>query len=162
MPANPSIPTAPPTPAPIERAAVRIALVAGLFCGLLAAGMLFLHVRSKLDDPLKAPHMAALKDQLSTSPKDEQLKQHIRESDLELRRSYFRQLTMKGAGGWMLLIGLCAFLLAAKKVHQLRQRPRCRRSKRILQRKPCKRPRMPAGPSRRSALCWPSASPPSA
>ncbi len=112
-----------PRPAELNRAAVLTAIISGLFCLVLVLGMIVQHVRSKVDDPLKAPQMAALKDQLATSPKDEQLKQHIREQDLELRQSYFRQLSMNGAGGWMLLGGLAVFLLAAKQIYKLHVQP---------------------------------------
>ncbi|MBN2508099.1 MAG: PQQ-binding-like beta-propeller repeat protein [Verrucomicrobia bacterium] len=107
----------------LERAALLTAVVAGLFCAVLVVGMIVVHVRSTLDDPLNAPHMAALKSQLAASPKDEALKRQIRELDLDLRRSYFRQLSMNHVGGWMLLAGFGVLLLAANKVRQLRQLP---------------------------------------
>lgn len=90
------------------------AVIAGLF--LLAVGLTMLarHARAKTEDPLHAPQLAALKEQLKASPQDEQLKQKIRALDLQLRRGYFYQISSTKTGSWLLLGGLGALLAAWK------------------------------------------------
>lgn len=116
-------PAAAPVPAKIERALVWTALIGAVFCVVLAAVMISLHLRSKATDPLKAPQLTALKERLAASPKDESLKQQIRQMDFEVRRRYFREVGMNAVGGWLLLAGFVGFLLAARKVYQWREQP---------------------------------------
>ena len=106
----------------LSRTCIVTALIAGLFCILICAAMIFFYANSKADDPLKAPHIAALKEQLRATPQNEQLKQQIRALDLQVRRRYFYQLSLTTTGGYLALGGLIAFLLAVKKDAALRRK----------------------------------------
>lgn len=112
----------PPLNGSLERTFVATALVSGLFGLLICAAMIFYHIRSKSDDPLKAPQIAALKEQLRAAPQNEQLKQTIRELDLQVRRRYFHQLGLVTTGGYLALGGLVVFLVSAKYLRARRQK----------------------------------------
>lgn len=87
------------------------AMVAGLLALLVGVAMLILHFRARTQDPFKSPQLAELKQTLAEHPKDEALKTRIRTLDLELRRRYFRQLSLNRSGAWLVL-GAAVFFLA--------------------------------------------------
>jgi outer membrane protein assembly factor BamB len=95
--------------------------VAGVFALLVGINLLVGHVRAKAEDPLKSPQLRAYKEQLRLSPADKQLKQSIRQLDLELRQRYFRHLSQMGFGVYLLLGGVVILVLAVT------QGARCRR-----------------------------------
>jgi outer membrane protein assembly factor BamB len=88
------------------------AWVAGIFALLMGLNLLAGHFRAKAADPLKSPELRAYKEQLRLSPADKQLKQSIRQLDLQLRERYFRHLSQMGFGTYLLLGGTVAFVLA--------------------------------------------------
>jgi outer membrane protein assembly factor BamB len=98
------------------------ALIAGVFSAVVAVGLLFQQLTQPTRDPWKSPQLLALKEQLVSAPKDEQLKQQIRDLDLLLRRRYAAHLDLARRGGWMLLGGLAVFLLAARQAAALRKK----------------------------------------
>jgi outer membrane protein assembly factor BamB len=63
---------------------------------------------------LKSPQLAELKERLRLSPADEQIKQNVRQLDLQLRQRYFRQLSRMGSGVYLLLGGVAVFILTFK------------------------------------------------
>ncbi|MHB8957611.1 MAG: outer membrane protein assembly factor BamB family protein [Pirellulaceae bacterium] len=74
-----------------------------------------------------SPQYVALKQQLKERPGDEQLQQAIRELDLHLRDSYFRNRRFLAQGMYMLLGGVVVTLVAARWALSLRRelyRPR--------------------------------------
>lgn len=99
------------------------AVVSGVFALLLSLLMVRQHVVLKTQDPLKSPRLIALQEKLLAAPKDEALKEQIRQLDLQLRQRYFRQLAMNRTGGWLLLGAAAVFLLAARQAAVLRRRP---------------------------------------
>lgn len=105
----------------LYRAWRTIAWIAGVFSALLCAVMLFQQFRQPMRDPWKSPQLLALKEQLVNAPKDEPLKQQIRDLDLLLRRRYAAHLTASQRGAWMLLGGLAVFLLAGRQAAALRR-----------------------------------------
>ena len=111
--------TAAPSPAGSWRAA---AIVAWAFCAVVLGAMLFGHLRSLSQDPLKPPHLVELKRQLQETPKDEQLKARIRTLDLEVRRRHFQHLAMNRAGAWLLGAGVLVGIGATRQFRQLRMR----------------------------------------
>ena len=101
------------------------AWVGGVFAVLMGATLLAGHVRSKADDPLKSPQLREYKEKLRLNPTDEQIKQRIRQLDLQLRQQYFRQLSRMGSGVCLLLGGVGVFVLAVTQgARYRRQLPR--------------------------------------
>ena len=98
------------------------AWVAGVFSVLIGLTMIFGRLSIRAEDPLKSPQLAALKDKLRLSPADEQIKQNVRQLDLQLRQRYFRQLSRMGSGVYLLLGGVAVFILTFKQGARLRKR----------------------------------------
>lgn len=86
---------------------------AGAFLVVLAVVMVIGHVRVRAQDPWKSPRLAQLKQQLRESPKDEAVKQKIRELDLQLRHRYFRHVSRLDSGVYLLLAGAVVFVIGA-------------------------------------------------
>jgi outer membrane protein assembly factor BamB len=104
------------------------AWVAGVFAALVGLGMLLGQLQARADDPLNSPRLKAYKEKLRLSPADEQLKQNIRQLDLQLRARYFRQLSRMDAGVYLLLGGVALLVLAVTRLASYqKQRPRPRR-----------------------------------
>ena len=98
------------------------AWVTGVFALLVGLNLLAGHVRAKADDPLKSPQLKAYKEQLRLNPADKQLKQSIRQLDLQLRARYFRHLAQMGSGVYLLLGGAAVFILAVAQGRRHRKR----------------------------------------
>lgn len=102
--------------------AVRVATVAGAFSALVAAVLLFSYAQRVAKDPLESPQYKALKIKLAASPKDENLKQQIRELDQRLRAAYLRQRTLTDSGAAMLAVGLAVAMIAWRMAATIRRR----------------------------------------
>jgi len=96
--------------------------VAGVFALLVGLNLLVEHFRAKVDDPFKSVKLRALKEQLRERPTDKQLKQDIRQLDLELRQRHFRHLSQMDIGVWLLLGGGAASVFAVRQVARYRKR----------------------------------------
>jgi len=103
--------------------ALPVAWIAGLFCIILSATLIFQHATATNDNPWKSPHILTLKAKLVTTPKDERIKTDIRELDLKYRERFFARLARDRTGGWLLAGGLAVFLLAARRVAAANRRP---------------------------------------
>ena len=90
------------------------AWVAGVFSVLVGLTMISGRLSIRAEDPLKSPQLAELKEKLRLNPADEQIKQNVRQLDLQLRQRYFRQLSRMGSGVYLLLGGVAVFILAVK------------------------------------------------
>lgn len=123
----PQVPCETPPPAPCRlacyRAATGAAAVVALFCVVVGALLAFDFLHREGTDPLDSPRFLELKAQLAEDPKNEQLKQEIRDLDLELRTAYFRQREFTDRGTWLLLGGMIVLVLAAKTALWLGRRP---------------------------------------
>jgi outer membrane protein assembly factor BamB len=111
------------------RSCSRIALIAGVFSlvlgGWLIANTFHLH-RGPGAGKLRlveARELAPLKTALREDPKNEPLKQHIRQLDQQLRHEYFRREKLAGRAAWFLLGGAAVFLAALKLAAHLRRPP---------------------------------------
>ena len=102
------------------RALRQTVVVVASLCGLALVLLLVQYLRSQADDPLKSPRLAALKQQLVAEPKNEPLKQEIRQLDLELRRSHTRQVAFNAFGAWFVLVSVVALVFAGKGITRLR------------------------------------------
>ncbi len=107
----------------LHRALVNVVVMASLFCVIVGSAFLIRYWRAKAEDPLKSPQAIALKDRLRNEPRNEQLKQQIRELDLALRRQYFRHLAFSHTGGWLLVGGLAVLILSGRQAARLRAQP---------------------------------------
>ena len=90
-----------------------VAWIAGVFSALVGLMMLAGYFRTPTIDPLKSPELKAYKEQLRLNPADEDLKQRIRQVDLQLRQRYFRLLSQRESGVYLLLGGAAVFVFAA-------------------------------------------------
>ena len=90
------------------------AWVAGVFSVLVGLTMISGRLSIRAEDPLKSPQLTELKEKLRLNPADEQIKQNVRQLDLQLRQRYFRQLSRMGSGVYLLLGGVAVFILAVK------------------------------------------------
>jgi outer membrane protein assembly factor BamB len=110
------------------RTCFRIALVAGVF-SLVLGGLLIVntcHLRHGPENGklrlVEAGELLPLKTALREDPKNEALKQQIRQLDQQLRVEYFRREQLAKRGGWLLL-GSAAVLLAALQLARHLRRP---------------------------------------
>jgi outer membrane protein assembly factor BamB len=98
------------------RCCVRIAWISGVFSLVLGGVLLFNSVRLYRGPGngkvrlVEALELAPLKKQLREDPKNEPLKQRIRELDRDLRHEYFRREALGSRAGWSLLAGSLVFL----------------------------------------------------
>src|ERR1019366_7961991 len=106
------------------------AWVAGVFSVLVGLTMILGRLSIRAEDPLKSPQLKEYKEKLRLNPPDEQIKQHIRKLDLELRQRYFRQLSQTESGVYLLLGGVALFIFAVK------QGARCQKQLPMPQPKP--------------------------
>ena len=104
----------------------RVALIAGVFSillgGLLVVNTFFLY-RGAGNGKVRlveARELLQFKTDLRANPKDEALKQKIRETDQKLRHEYFRREQLAHRGGWLLLAGAAVFIAALHLARQYR------------------------------------------
>ena len=97
----------------LDQFAFALALAAGLFVILLAGLLGFNEVHGKVSTLVNSRQVVRLHNELRRQPKDEALKQHIRQLDLQLRRETFYRLTLSHNASRALLGGLVIFLLSA-------------------------------------------------
>jgi outer membrane protein assembly factor BamB len=109
------------TPNLFARTLTTTSWMAAAFCAFVCAAMLYQHQIAAEHDPWKSPTLLALKEKLRATPSDELLRGEIRRLDLEFRQRYFRRLALNVTGGWLLVAGVGALLLAAKSAKRLTQ-----------------------------------------
>jgi outer membrane protein assembly factor BamB len=97
--------------------------IAAAFLLLVGAGMVAAHVRHKSSDPWRSPVLLDLKARLVAEPRNEALKDQIRQLDLSLREHYFHLLSVKADGVFLLLGGTAALLWACARVRVLTHQP---------------------------------------
>ncbi|NMC19215.1 MAG: PQQ-binding-like beta-propeller repeat protein [Thermogutta sp.] len=102
-------------------AAYRTAVVSGVFCAVVAAVLLVHYAIRPPVDPLDNPQFVALQKQAVAQPRNEALKERVRELDLRLRREYFRDRRFREWGAWLLIGGGLTFVAAAKIASSLRR-----------------------------------------
>ena len=95
------------------------AWVAGGFCLLVCATMVWWHFAAATNDPWKSPQLLALKQRLAAEPNNERLQQDIRRLDAEFRQRFRRRLSLDRSGAWLLLGGTLALIAAARRALEL-------------------------------------------
>jgi len=108
-------------PSPLYRALCLTAWIAGGFCLLVCAGMLYEHFAAATNDPWKSPQLLALKENLADTPRNEPLQKDIRQLDLEFRQKFRHRLALDKTGAWLLLGGMLVLVLAAGKAAALQK-----------------------------------------
>ena len=107
------------TASPYYRSLVLTAWVAGAFCLLLCAVMIFEHFAAATNDPWKSPQLLTLKEKLSAEPKNSELPKDIRLLDQKFREKFRRRLALDKTGGLLLLGGMLVLVLTAGKAAAL-------------------------------------------
>ncbi|HEY3320276.1 MAG TPA: PQQ-binding-like beta-propeller repeat protein [Planctomycetota bacterium] len=103
---------------------LRWAALGALVLAVVMAGTLGVNYgRASQVTLLDSKDLRALKDKLATQPKNEDLKNEIRELDLKLRKEYFLRETRAAFGGWLLLAGAAAFVLLVRFAKTYRPAP---------------------------------------
>lgn len=90
------------------------AWIAGTFSLLIALAMVAGHIKTRVETPLTSPQLKKQREALRLSPKDEAAKQRIRDLDLRLRQTYFRQIARMNSGVYLLLGGVAVMVLAVR------------------------------------------------
>jgi outer membrane protein assembly factor BamB len=98
-----------------------IRVIAAVFSLVVALVMLIGHLSADAIDPLKSSDLKGLKDKLRLNPSDDQLKQEIRQLDLQLRARYFRQRSQSASGDYLLIAGASVFVIAATQCRRYRK-----------------------------------------
>jgi outer membrane protein assembly factor BamB len=105
----------------LHRALVLTAWIAGAFCLLVSGVLLYEHFSAATNDPWKSPQLLALKEKLAAEPKNEVAQKEIRLLDLKFRQQFRRRLVLDKTGGWLLLGGVLALVLAAGRAAALKK-----------------------------------------
>ena len=97
-------------------------MASGLFVLMLAGLLGYNEVRGKVSMLVNSKQVVRLHDELRGRPKDEALKERIRQLDLALRQETFSRLQLSQNAGRALLAGLAVFLAGAHFVRASRRR----------------------------------------
>jgi outer membrane protein assembly factor BamB len=89
---------------------LRVAKIVAFFCLAVAVSLLISHIKYKSFHPLDSKEIATLKQRLVNEPKNEDLKNRIREIDLQLREEYERHIRFVAIGKKLILGGVLVFL----------------------------------------------------
>ena len=108
---------------PFHRALWLTGWIAGLFCLLVCALLVYEHFAAAVNDPWKAPQLLALKDKLAAEPRNEAVQKEIRRLDQKFRQKTRLRLALDQSGAWLLLGGTLALVLAAGKAAALQRTP---------------------------------------
>ncbi len=97
-----------------------IAVVSGVFTLVVAALMLANQIAMQSGLPEKeriySAELVEMKNLLSENPKNEALKEEIRQLDLQLRQEFFERKAFAERGKYLLLLGVVIFLLSMKQL----------------------------------------------
>ncbi len=102
--------------------AYRVALISGIFCGVVALLLILNFWHMKQHEPLESKTIEALVERLSNEPGNEELKEEIRSFDLLARKAYFTSRWQVKSGTWLMLIGGIVLAVSLKIYTDLRSR----------------------------------------
>ena len=100
----------------------RVALISGIFCGVVALLLILNFWHMKQHEPLESKTIEALVERLSNEPGNEELKEEIRSFDLLARKAYFTSRWQVKTGTWLMLIGGIVLAVSLKIYTDLRSR----------------------------------------
>jgi len=104
------------------QAAVRTAIVAGVFSLIVCILLLVNYFYGKVSDPLNSRELSKLTASLIQEPRNDSIKEQIRALDLELRKQYFRQRKFSRTGSYLLPGGIVVFLVSLKSAAAYRKK----------------------------------------
>lgn len=102
--------------------ASQVMKVSGIFTLVVAALLLINFVQLKKYEPLESETLNTLVAQLADDPRNEQLKQEIRDFDMMVRKAYFTSAWQVNTGALLMLIGGILFAASLKVYTDLRSR----------------------------------------
>ena len=100
----------------------RVAIISGIFCGVIALLLILNFWHMKQHEPLESKTIKVLVERLSKEPRNEELKEEIRSFDLLARKAYFTSRWQVKTGTWLLLIGGIILAASLKIYTDLRSR----------------------------------------
>ena len=100
----------------------RVALVSGIFCGVVALLLILNFWHMKQHEPLESATIEALVKRLAQEPNNLELKEEIRSFDLLARKAYFISRWQVKTGTWLLLIGGIVLAISLKMYTDFRAR----------------------------------------
>ena len=100
----------------------RVALISGIFSGIVALLLLLNFWQMKQHEPLESATIEALVERLKAEPNNEELKSEIRSFDLLARKAYFTSRWQIKAGTYLLLLGGILMAVSLKVYTDLRAR----------------------------------------
>ena len=98
----------------------RVALISGMFCGIVALLLILNFWHMKQHEPLESATIEALVERLSNEPNSDVLKEEIRSFDLLARKAYFTSRWQIKTGTYLLLIGGIVLAISLKIYTDLR------------------------------------------
>ena len=99
-----------------------VALISGIFCGVVALLLLLNFWQMKQHEPLESATIEALVERLASEPNSEILKEEIRSFDLLARKAYFTSRWQIKTGTYLLLVGGIVLAVSLKIFTDLRAR----------------------------------------
>jgi len=89
-----------------------IAIIAGIFSFVMCFLIIANYIQLNRHDPVNTEIINSLVERLNENPKDEALRQEIRELDLLVRKAYFTNQWQIKMGGYLLLMSIAIFIIA--------------------------------------------------
>ena len=99
-----------------------VAIASGVFVLLMGGLLLFSQTQGKVAGLVQSTQLVRLSDELRQRPRDEALKQHIRQLDLDLRQKSFTDLRLAHNGARALIAAAALFLASAHLARSLRRK----------------------------------------
>jgi len=100
----------------------RTAVISGVFCLVVSLLLLFNYLQFSSREPLESEAMKALVERLADDPRNEELKQDIRNLDLLARKAYFSSQWQIRTGSYLLLFGAILFAVSLRYNHSMRSK----------------------------------------
>ena len=98
-------------------------MVAGVFSLVVCALIIANNLSLKKTDPIHSPALQQLVEELKTNPKDEALREEIRELDQIARRAFFTSQHFNRMGIYLLVGGLVVMVIAFKSLEAFKLPP---------------------------------------
>ncbi len=103
------------------QASLWTAVVAGVFILVIAGLIVANYFLGQVSDPINSEELTKLKTDIFRQPKNEPLKEQMRQLDLRMREEYFRRREFSRIGSYLLIGGVVVFLISAKFAYDYRK-----------------------------------------
>ena len=97
----------------LMQGSLAVAIASGVFVLLMGGLLLFSQTQGKVAGLTQSTQLVRLQEELRQRPRDEALKQHIRQLDLDLRRKSFTDLRLSHNGALAMIAASALFLASA-------------------------------------------------